>query len=201
MKKNQENGIRLSLNAISLSREAIVEEENVIRINPTYACHFGGANMNGEIVTKDSFDKMFKAMAESDGAIMPSINWMHSDTIIGTWTDLTPDDKGLLVSGYLAKTWDVENRIMPLVRAGIPLYLSTEGFVDLNGIEWMEDGTYVAKAFDLVRISIVDIPADFQQSEVLRNAISLHRERRVNKAEAEEEKPNETEIKHKPFIY
>lgn len=183
MKQNKidtASGLSLTLNAIALAKENVdyKGDENVIKLNKTYACHFGKANMNGEIVTKDSFDDGFAAMKETGGGIMPSINWQHDpNCIIGTWTDLTPDDTGLMVEGYIAKKqWDVQNRILPLIEAGVPLYLSTEGFVGWDDmIVDNETGIYTAKRFLLVRISLVDVPADFQQDAIITNAIELHR--------------------------
>jgi len=203
MKRNKiegTTGIALMLNALALSRENVDYEgdENVIKLKKTYACHFGKANMNGEIVTKDSFDAMFSAMKETEGGIMPSMNWMHDpNCIIGTWTDLTPDDNGLMVEGFIAKKqWDVQNRILPLMEAGVPLYLSTEGFVDWNDMIWDEEaGVYTAKKFYLVRISLVDVPADFQQNAIITNALELHR----RKAEEKKEEKNNNLIIH-PII-
>jgi len=178
----------LKLNSVKLERKNFdVSDEKIIKIDDVYACHFGKANMNGEIVTKDSFDAFFKKMKGTDG-IMPSMNWMHSwDAIIGTWTDLVPNTVGLKVNGYIAKdTWAAKNYIIPLLEANVPLYLSTEGFVPWDSIELNdEDGTYIAKDFNLVRISIVDIPADFEQKNVVKNAIELHRIR-INTTENSE---------------
>lgn len=197
-------GQNIHLNAIALERGAFdfVSDEKIVAIKKTYACHFGGANENGEIVTKDSFDAMFGKMQQTAGGIMPSMNWQHDpNCIIGTWTDLVPNTVGLQVTGYMAKgCWDVQNRILPLLDAGVPLYLSTEGWVPYGSMKFSADGdTYTAERFDLLRISIVDIPADFQQREVVANAIELHREnRRVEASEevetTEEPKENKSRV-------
>lgn len=187
---------KLMLNAVKLNRESIdaMSDENVVAIKKTYACHFGTANENNEIVTKDSFDAMFKKM--QGNGMMPSLNYMHTDTIIGAWTDLVPNSVGLQATGYLAKNnWDVRERILPLMDAGVPFYLSTEGFVPWDAMEWAKDGaSYTCKQFDLIRISLVDVPADFQQKELERtNAIELHRH-----MVAEAEKENEIHTEDKP---
>lgn len=186
--ERKDNGLMMTLNSVKLERKNFdVSDERIIKIEDVYACHFGKANMNGEIVTRDSFDKFFKQMKNTDG-IMPSMNWMHSwDAIVGTWTDLVPNSVGLKVNGYIAKeTWAAKNYIIPLIEANVPLYLSTEGFVPWESIEWNDaEGTYIAKDFNLIRISIVDIPADFEQKNVVKNAIELHRNRMKEKEDEE----------------
>lgn len=186
--ERKDNGLMMTLNSVKLERKNFdVSDERIIKIEDVYACHFGTANMNGEIVTRDSFDKFFKQMKNTDG-IMPSMNWMHSwDAIVGTWTDLVPNSVGLKVNGYIAKeTWAAKNYIIPLIEANVPLYLSTEGFVPWESIEWNDaEGTYIAKDFNLIRISIVDIPADFEQKNVVKNAIELHRNRMEEKEDEE----------------
>lgn len=179
MKNNEEHKpFIFRTNAVKLQRDGVdwASDEKVVAIKKTKACHFDTPNMNREVVTKDSFDEMFKAMKNSNG-IMPSMNWMHTDAIIGTWTDLVPEGSGLTVSGYMAKNvWHVREVILPLLDAGVPLYLSTEGYVPWDSMEWDDEkGIYIAKQFDLIRISLVDVPADFEQKEIVRNAIELHR--------------------------
>lgn len=205
MDKKITNGLNLHLNSVKLAKADVdaMSDERVVAIKQTYACHFGGANENGEIVTRDSFDEMFKKYKATDGGIMPSMNWQHDPScIIGTWTDLEPNTVGLRVNGYMAKgVWDVQNRILPLLDAGVGLYLSTEGWVPWDSMEWNDDGTYKASRFDLLRISIVDIPADFRQREVVANAIALHRDERKNAPEPQETEPAREEPKKKKIIF
>ena len=199
--------MRLILNAVKINRSDVdyLSDEKVVAIKKTYACHFGGANENGEIVNADSFDDMFLKM-QSNG-MMPSLNYMHTDTIIGAWTDLVPNTVGLQATGYLAKgCWDVKERILPLMDAGVPFYLSTEGFVPYDAMSFNDNGTYTARRFDLIRISLVDVPADFAQKELQRaNAIELHRRMNAvqdtNENETIEEAPKPHKCKVYPFYY
>ena len=160
-----------------------------------YACHFGKANLNGEIVTKDSFDAFFNVLKES--SVMPSINFQHDPTeIIGGWDKLEPKDDGLWVEGRICKKVKrVQDTILPLMEAGMLNWLSTEGFVDLDSLEFNDDGTYTVKDFMLCRISLVDVPADLNAT-VEHNAVTLERKNRKE----EEPMPKETK-RHKVIIY
>lgn len=145
-----------------------------------YACHFGVANENLEIVTADSFDNFFEKLAKA--GIMPGFNFMHSpDTIIGGWDKLTPDATGLFAEGRLLKeSAFVRNEVLPLMEAGFCNYLSTEGFVPWDAVDWNEsDDTYTAKQFNLIRIALVDVPADLRQSELAVNAVTLERRKNL----------------------
>lgn len=173
-RKSKENFTKMkdkcffSTNAVKLENGNITTDGDVMTIKG-YACHFGKPNLNGEVVTKDSFDEGFKLMAES--TVMPTINLMHSPVIVGGWDKLTPDDKGLYVEGRIILTPYVKDNIAPLITSGFLSHLSTEGYVT----DWeSKEDYYVAKNFFLLRISLVDIPADFQAAPTF-NALSLNR--------------------------
>lgn len=163
------------LNGIKIERTNIdfTSDENFVAIKG-YACHFGEANLNHEIVGASSFDDFFEKL--KNAGIMPGFNYMHTDTIIGGWDALTPDEIGLFAEGRLCKTEFVRNELLPLMEAGFCNYLSTEGFVNWEDMIFNEDNdSYVATQFNLVRISIVDVPADIRQQELSLNAMALRR--------------------------
>lgn len=198
-KTNKGSGSAILLNAVKIKGADIdyASDEKKVAIKKTYACHFGKPNENNEVVNQDSFDEMFKKYKESDG-IRPSINWQHDPRlIIGEWTDLVPNTIGLQVEGWLAKqNWFVREWLLPLIDAGKNLYLSTEGYCPWDAMEWNDEkGFYTAKQFDLIRISLVDVPADFEQKVVKTNAVELHPD---NEEPKHEEKPNEGK---KPSIF
>lgn len=164
------------LNGIKIERQNIdfSSDENFVAIKG-YACHFGEANLNHEIVGASSFDDFFEKL--KNAGIMPGFNYMHTDTIIGGWDALTPDEIGLFAEGRLCKrSRFVTDELLPLMEAGFCNYLSTEGFVNWDDMIWNEDNdNYVATKFNLVRISIVDVPADIRQNELSLNAVALRR--------------------------
>lgn len=165
-------------NAVRLERKNIdFDSDDKYVYVKGYACHFGEPNANGEIVTQDSFDNLFADMNKT--GIMPAFNFMHRPIPVGVWDKIEPDETGLYVEGRLVKgSQFVRENVLPLLDAGACSYLSTEGYV-YDGYNVEGDAyTYVATDFRLIRISLVDVPADFKQSEVNANAISLTRKKK-----------------------
>lgn len=121
-----------------------------------YACHFDRPNLNNEIVSADSFSRFFDILNEKH--IMPYFDYDHYGTIIGAWDSIVADKNGLYVKGHIYKNIGfVKNELAPLIEAGNLSYLSTMGFA--NKISERDNG-YFVDDFELLAISLVNIPAD-----------------------------------------
>lgn len=168
------------LSSIALTNTTVSENGDDVKVEG-YACTFNEENHNGLIVTKDSFDKLFEEMKEK--GLMPSMNLMHGTQIVGVWDELVPDNKGLYAKGRLVMTDFVKNNVLPLMQAGALNYLSTEGYIE-DGY-WDEKDAMVATVFNLIRISLVDVPADFNAKiDMVENSIALRRYEHKKEREA-----------------
>lgn len=65
-----------------------------------YASVFGVQDFDGDVVVRGAFRKTLEAARASQR--MPKMLWQHNPTqIIGKWTEMTEDDRGLFVKGSL----------------------------------------------------------------------------------------------------
>ena len=134
-----------------------------------YACHWNVANLNGEIVNKDSFNSFFSLY--SNNRLTPSLTWEHLDTVIGGIDELSCDDAGLVMKAHINKDVKICNEmIIPNIIAGDINSFSTEGYIlnGMNGITEKEDGYYVHD-FILTAVSIVRTPADYDAKFTVKN--------------------------------
>lgn len=170
-----ENNYKTFLNALKLERiENKESKDGLIKI-AGYACHYGNANHNGEIVDENSFKKFFSDL--ESGGMMPMFNYQHDDTkIIGGWDKFDSRDDGLYAEGHLnTNSSFVKNEILPLVEAGDVTHLSTQGFCNYSDIDIKEDNYCYIKNFILTGVSLVALPADFSAKADLTNKLSLVR--------------------------
>lgn len=171
---NKKEKRAFSSNAVRIERDNIVTDGDVLRIKG-YCCHFGKPNGNGEIVNKDSFDRWFNELKPTD--VMPSINLMHTDRIIGGIDVLRPDDTGLWMEGRICLTPFVRDEIMPLIDNGFLVHLSTQGWVT-RWHEQLDEDTdryyFVADEYLLMGVALVDVPADLN-AKFSSNAVTLER--------------------------
>lgn len=155
------------LNALKVN--AIQQKEGHLTIEG-YACHYGEANHNYEIVTAGSFTGFLAELAES--GLKPAFTFNHdSGCIIGGWDELESDSTGLLVRGHInTNVAYVRDNLLPLIESGDLSHLSTEGWA--MG-EWDERRqAYVCSEFMLTAISLVALPADFAAKMEMKNDLS-----------------------------
>lgn len=145
-----------------------VNEDGFLRIEGT-AAHFGSPNLNGEIVTAESFCNFFQLY--NDGKLKPALNYNHDSTmLIGGIDSIYIKDNALCCSAHLNK--DIafcKDTLIPMVESGDIKSFSTEGYVGYNDIEEREDGNYFAKNFMLTAIAIVSVPADYKSEFCIKN--------------------------------
>ena len=157
------------LNNIQLSNTLDMPEDGKLFVEG-YAMHFNTINKNGEMVLPGAFDRFFEELKQN--GLMPAFTAFHkNDMIVGKWTNIVADNKGLKVEGYLdLNIKEVADNIAPMVKNGSLISLSTEGFVHMEDIQEFEDH-YVVKNMTLTAISLVPIGADLQASITLKNAL------------------------------
>lgn len=157
------------LNNVQLSNTLDIPEENKLFIEG-YGAHWNVANKNHEMILPTTFDKFFKELKATNN--MPAMTAFHrNDMLIGRWTNLKCDDKGLFCEGFIdLNIKEVADSIAPMVRNGSLTSLSTEGFVSREDIE-QKDDYYIAHNMVLTAISLVPLGADLQASIILKNAL------------------------------
>ena len=136
-----------------------VEDGDFLRIEG-YAAHFQKANLNQERVKKSSFDEFFELY--NAGKLIPGLNWNHDPNLyIGGIDELTAKRDGLYMKAHLNRSVAiVRDMLIPNILAKDISGLSTEGFVDWNDIEYLDDGTYMCNKFILTNVAVVKNPAE-----------------------------------------
>lgn len=150
----------ISTNALKLvNKDSKPDADGMVKVEG-YACHFGKANGNSEIVDEKSFRAFFKELKARNQ--MPYFNYNHQNgAIVGGWDKIESDEVGLRVVGHLnTNVALVRDTVLPLIESGDLVGLSTEGFVPWSKIEERENGEYYCGEFILVGISIVPMAAD-----------------------------------------
>lgn len=120
-----------------------------------YASVFGGVDSYGDTILPGAYKKTIKRKA-GDRPIR--MRWNHYGPVIGKWTEIVEDEKGLRVKGQLT----------PNHRQAEDVYASLKfGSVDGMSIGYrpiqirdLGDGKRELKEIELVEISIVEEPAD-----------------------------------------
>lgn len=118
-----------------------------------YASMFGGVDSYGDTIMPGAYAK---TIAERERPIQ--MRWNHYGEIIGKWTRIEEDDKGLYVEGELtpnhSKAMDVYASLMHGAISGMSIGYRPAKFTenDNGGLDLYE--------IDLVEISIVESPAD-----------------------------------------
>lgn len=205
MKKEEHKPRIVAFNSLTLERENIKTSDDGKRTYiKGYACHFYTPNHNQEVVIEDSFREFFAEL--ENGGQMPIFNYQHSWDIIGGWDKITSDDKGLIVEGHLVNDVAlVRDTILPLLNDGVLNSLSTEGWSDWKSNEdvYDENGNwshYIAHKFTLTGISLVGLPADFNATIDVQNALLLQRQQRKPLAVEPTKVDNTIETKEKKSI-
>lgn len=141
---------RLSLDALELKMD-----DGAMKF-AGYASVFGGVDSYGDTIDPKAYDKTIKRKA-SDRPIR--MRWNHYGPIIGKWTNMLVDEKGLWVEGELTPHHSVASDVFASMKHGAVDGMSI-GFFPKK-IEVLEDGQRrLLKEIELVEISVVEEPAD-----------------------------------------
>jgi uncharacterized protein len=119
-----------------------------------YASVFDGVDSYGDTIAKGAFAD---TLVNRERTV--KMRWNHFGPVIGKWTKMMEDDKGLYVEGQLTPGHSVATDVRASLQHGAIDGLSI-GFYVLDYEE--KDGARLIKAADLVEISVVEEPADLQ---------------------------------------
>jgi hypothetical protein len=122
-----------------------------------YAVIWGDRNAHNEIVKRGAF----RASLDQHRAAgtRPVMLWAHDPTdIIGVWTEIREDDKGLFVRGQLITSTTRGKEAYDLLKAGALNGLSI-GFRVSKGGETRQSGIRVLTGIDVREISLVGMPS------------------------------------------
>lgn len=120
-----------------------------------YGSVFGVVDAYNERVMPGAFN----ASIAEKGAEGVALLWQHrSDTVIGVYTEMREDERGLYVKGKLALSTEKGREAHELMKMGWKAGLSI-GFVPLES-EKAEDGVREVREVDLWEVSVVTFPAN-----------------------------------------
>jgi len=118
-----------------------------------YASVFGGVDSYGDSIFPGAYKK---TITERERPVQ--MRWNHYGEIVGKWTRMEEDEKGLYVEGELtpghSKAQDVYASLMHGAISGMSIGYKPKKFVE------NEKGGYDLYEIDLVEISVVESPAD-----------------------------------------
>lgn len=118
------------------------------------------ANENGEIYTEACFDDFINRYFVGKGLNIP-VTLMHGkrfEDLCGRVLSCEVNSVGLYFVVYVPKSTYFYERIKAALKEGILQGFSKEGWaVDY---EWDKDNRFVVKEFELLNISLVDVPAN-----------------------------------------
>lgn len=120
-----------------------------------YASMFNGVDAYGDTIIPGAYKKTIKRKA-GDRPIR--MRWNHCGPVIGKWTDMAEDDKGLHVKGELTPGHSVAKDVYASMRHGAVSGMSI-GYIARSARE-KADGGRELKEIDLIEISVVEDPAD-----------------------------------------
>lgn len=118
-----------------------------------YASVFDGVDSYGDTIFKGAYTKTLKNRKRP-----VQLRWNHWGPVIGKWTKIVEDEKGLYVEGELTKGHSQAEDAYALMKHGAVTGMSI-GYRVVSSKE-NDHGGLDLKEIDLVEISIVESPAD-----------------------------------------
>lgn len=118
-----------------------------------YASVFGGVDSYGDTILPGAYKKTLKHRKRP-----VQMRWNHFGPVIGKWTRIEEDEKGLYVEGELTPGHSVAEDAYALIKHGAVDGMSI-GYRPIV-FEEKDDGGRVLKEIDLIEISLVESPAD-----------------------------------------
>jgi HK97 family phage prohead protease len=118
-----------------------------------YASVFGGVDAYGDTIIAGAYKK---TIANRSRPVQ--LRWNHYGDVIGKWTRIEEDEKGLYVEGELTPGHSKAQDVYALLKHGAISGLSI-GYRPVK-YEENDNGGYDLKEIELVEISVVESPAD-----------------------------------------
>ena len=126
-------------------------EEGIIK---GYASVFNGVDSYGDTIAPGAFTK---TLLNRERPVQ--MRWNHFGPVIGKWTILREDEKGLYVEGQLTPNHSTASDVRASLVHGSIDGLSIGFYVE----DYEEDkGRRIIRSADLVEISVVEEPADLE---------------------------------------
>ena len=119
-----------------------------------YASVFGGIDSYGDTVMKGAYED---TIADRERPVR--MRWNHFGPVIGKWTKMYEDDKGLYVEGQLTPGHSVAEDVYASLKFGAVDGLSI-GYIPKEYEDDKETGIRTLKEIELIEISVVEEPAD-----------------------------------------
>lgn len=122
-----------------------------------YASVFGGVDSYGDTILRGAYSDTLK-----DRKSAPAMLHGHMRTlVIGKWTHMEEDEKGLRVRGELTPGHTEAENVLASMKHGAINGLSIGFYVPEGGAKWSEDYSQrTISKIDLREISVVSMPAD-----------------------------------------
>lgn len=121
-----------------------------------YASVFDGVDSYGDTVKRGAYAETLR---DRDRPVR--MRWNHWGPVIGKWTEIREDEKGLFVRGELTPGHSVAENVYASLKHGAIDGLSIGYIVEIgDGAEKNETGGYDLTKIDLIEISVVEEPAD-----------------------------------------
>lgn len=120
-----------------------------------YASMFNGTDSYGDTIIPGAYKKTLKRKA-GDRPIR--MRWNHFGPVIGKWTEMHEDDKGLYVKGELTPGHSVAKDVYASMKHGAVSGMSI-GYYAKSARDLPEGGREL-REIELVEISVVEDPAD-----------------------------------------
>lgn len=120
-----------------------------------YASMFNGVDSCGDTIVPGAYKKTLKRKA-GDRPIR--MRWNHFGPVIGKWTEMYEDDKGLYVKGELTPGHSVAKDVYASMKHGAVSGMSI-GYYAKSARD-LPDGGRELREIELVEISVVEDPAD-----------------------------------------
>lgn len=137
-----------------LGLDAVDVKFNADRTFTGYASVFNGVDSYGDTILPGAYADTIKNRARPI-----RMRWNHNGPVIGKWTDVAEDGKGLLVTGELTPGHSTAEDVYAGLKHGSLDGLSIGYRIPPGGAQ--KDGKIrLLKRIDLIEISVVEEPAD-----------------------------------------
>lgn len=171
--------------------ERIVPNSGAEKLNGliirAYEMKFGQtANENGEVYSDDAFSDFIKRYFVDKKFNIP-VTLMHGrrfEDLIGRVLCCEVNSVGLYFICYLPIASLRYEQVKLALQEGLLQGLSKEGWA--TDYDWKEDGTMVINQFDLLCVSLVDLPANginFEKLQEIKNATHFIEKTKTRKSE------------------
>jgi len=143
----------LKVKTLTLSECKIKAAEDGAMRFSGYASVFGGIDAYGDTIDPKAYDETLKNRERPI-----RMRWNHYGSVIGKWTKIEVDERGLYVEGELTPGHSLAKDVYASLKHGAIDGMSIGYYV--RGYEELEEGRTLLTKIELIEISVVEEPAD-----------------------------------------